>query len=227
MVSLHPATPSPPSWTDSIRPSLAGEFSWSVYTDASWRPILPLPAQAVFGLQGSHEGQGALFLSADSPDWCSSLAGVRFEIPPILQALGGTAHVAELLAIHAGLYLLHTLNLRGTVYSDCLAAVKKITRRWTPGRACQDTGATLVAAARALLSDSVTVQWIKGHPERSDLPPHQLVPATVGNLRGGCPNQEPGDRHPPALTHPLPPDTPDPLLGPPNYGQPARPLAMG
>ena len=64
---------------------------------------------------------------------CSYIAGVRFEIPPTLQALGGTAHVVELLAIHAGLHLLHIFNLRGTIYSDCLAAVKKITRRWTPG----------------------------------------------------------------------------------------------
>ena len=119
-------------------------------------------------MQGIHEGRGALFLSAD---WCAGIVAVRFEIPPTLQALGGTAHVAELMAIHAGLHLLHTLNLRGTVYSDCLAAVKKITRKWTPGRAFQDSGATQVAAAKALRTDSITIQWIKGHPERSDLPP--------------------------------------------------------
>ena len=65
--------------------------------------------------------------------------------------------MTELLAIHAGLHLLHTLKLRGTVYSDCLAAVNKITRRWTPGRAFQDTGATLVTASRALCSDSITI----------------------------------------------------------------------
>ena len=57
--------------------------------------------------------------------------------------------------------------------------------------------------------------------------PLQLVTATVGNLCGGCLNQEPGDWHTPALTHPLSPDTPDPLLGTSYYGHPARPLAMG
>ena len=78
--------------------------------------------------------------------------------------------MAELLAIYAGISLLHTLNLRGTVYSDCLAAVKKITRRWTPGKAFQAAGAALVTAARFLLSSTLTVQWMKGHPERSDSP---------------------------------------------------------
>ena len=79
--------------------------------------------------------------------------------------------MTELLAIHAGLHLLHTLKLRGTVYSDCLAAVNKITRRWTPGRAFQDTGATLVTASRAHCSDSITILWTKGHSERSKSPP--------------------------------------------------------
>ena len=54
---------------------------------------------------------------------------MSFEIPPTLRVIGGTAQVAELLAIYAGIYILHTLNLRGTIYSDCLAAVKKITRQ--------------------------------------------------------------------------------------------------
>ena len=144
---------------------------WSVYTDASWRATLPPQAQAMFGTQGTHEGCGALFLSADTPDWCAHIAAVRFEIPPTLRSLGGTAQVAELLAIHTGLQLLNSLQLRGTVYSDCLAAVKQITRRWTPGSAFHATGAALVTAARALLSPTITVQWTKGHPERSDTPP--------------------------------------------------------
>ena len=168
---LGPVSPPPPVWTDFLRHSLSREHSWSVYTDASWRALHPPQAQTVFGLQGSHEGRGALFLSADSPDWCTHITALRFEIPPTLPAHGGSAHVAELLAIHAGLLLLHTLQLRGMVYSDCLAAVKKINRRWTPGRSFQEAGATLVTASRALCSHSITLQWLKGHPERSDLPP--------------------------------------------------------
>ena len=168
---LCPTTTTPPSWTDVLRPYLSRDHSWSVFTDASWRAIHPPPAQTVFGIQGTHEGRGVLFLSADLPDWCSSVIAVRFDIPPTLHSLGGTAHVAELRAIHAGLHLLHTLKLQGSIYSDCLAAVKKITRRWTPGRAFQDTGATLVTASRALRSDSIKLHWIKGHPERSDVLP--------------------------------------------------------
>ena len=169
--SLGPPSPPTPPWSEPLRSLLTGVHSWSVYTDASWRAKQPLQAQAVFGNQGTHEGRGALFLSADSPDWSSHVAAACFEIPPTLRALGGTAQVAELLAIYSGLSLLSTLNLRGTIYSDCLAAVKKITRRWTPGRSFQDTGAALVTAVRALLSPDITVQWTKGHPERSDSSP--------------------------------------------------------
>ena len=168
---LGPTPTSLQPWTDSLRHSLSRVHSWSVYTDASWRAIHPLPAPSVVGMQGTHEGRGALFVSADSPDWCSSITAVRFDIPSTLHALGGTAHVAEFLAIHTGLHLLHALNLRGTIYSDCLAAVKKINRRWTTGQAFQDAGATLITASRALRSDSITIQWIKGHPERSEIPP--------------------------------------------------------
>ena len=110
-------------------------------------------------------------LSADFPDWCSDITAVCFEIPPTLRALGGTAHVAELLAIQAGLHLLSSRRLRGTVYSDCLSAVKKITRRWSPGQGFQEAGAPLVSSCRAYLSDTISLKWTKGHPERFEHPP--------------------------------------------------------
>ena len=166
--NLTPLTPS--TWVDRL-PQLTTAHSWSVYADASWRLLTPLQAQAVFGLQGSHHGRGALFLSADLPDWCSDITAVCFEIPPALRALGGTAHVAELLAIQAGLHLLSTRRLHGTVYSDCLSAVKKITRRWSPGQGFQEAGAALVSSCRAYLSDAISLKWTKGHPERSAHPP--------------------------------------------------------
>ena len=169
--SLGLPPPPSPSWSEPFRSLLPGGYTWSVYTDASWRATHPLQAQAVFGTLGTHAGRGALFLSADSSDWCSHLVAACFDIPPTLRALGGSAQVAELLAIYAGLSLLSTLNLRGTIYSDCLAAVKKIHRQWTPGSAFQDAGAAVVTAARGLLSPHLSVQWTKGHPERSDSPP--------------------------------------------------------
>ena len=143
-------------------------------------PFTPPQAQAVFGLQGTHSGHGALFLSADHPDWCSNIRTVRFEIPPTLPALGGTAQVAELLAIHAGLQLLHSLNLRGIVYSNCFGAVKKINRRWSTGRSFLDAGAALVTSCRTYLSDRITLKWLKGHPERSDSPPTSCSPQQWG-----------------------------------------------
>ena len=166
---LTPFTP--PAWVEPLRPILLTTHSWSIYSDSSWRRAAPVQSKAVFGLQGSHQGRGALFLSADLPDWCSTISAASFEIPLTLRALGGSAHVAELLAIHAGLHLLSALHLRGTVYTDCLSAVKKINRRWSPGPSFQEAGAALVASCRAYLSDSISLKWIKGHPERSEHPP--------------------------------------------------------
>ena len=59
-----------PSWTAPFRSILVAAASWAVYTDASLQTRFPIQAQAVFGIHGSHHGRGALFLSADSPDWC-------------------------------------------------------------------------------------------------------------------------------------------------------------
>ena len=177
-----PALIDPPrlSWTHPLRSLLASAPSWSIYTDASWRAVHPIQAQAVFGLHGTRSGRGALFLSADLPDWCSAIFAVRFDIPPTLPSLGGSAQVAELIAIQAGLRLLHELNLSGTVYSDCLGAVQKITRRWPPGHSILEAGAVLVASTRSYLSDRIHLQWSKGHPERSDTPPAAWTRAQWG-----------------------------------------------
>ena len=173
--------PTLPTWVTSFRPLLRTDCSWSIYTDASWREIQPIPAESVFGIQGSHQGCDALFLSADLSDWCSDILALRFDIPPLLRAQGGSALVAELLAIHAGLHLLHTLHLRGTVYSDCLGAVKKLTRRWSPGLTFTEAGASLITSCRSYLSALISVQWIKGHPERSDTPPSAWSRQQWGN----------------------------------------------
>ena len=159
-----------PSWVDQLWPNMTSATTWSLYTDASWRAIHPPQAPAVFGLQGSHRGRGAVFLSADHPDWCSHILTVKFDIPPTIQALGGTAQVAELLAIQTGVFILHSLHLLGTVHSDCLGAVKKITRRWSSGRSYLEEGAALMASSQSCLSEQIYLKWLRGHPERSDTP---------------------------------------------------------
>ena len=98
-----------PAWTDPIRPLLRPSCYWSIYTDASWRAVNPIPVEAVFGIQGSHIGSGTLFLFANLPNWPSETMAIRFDIPPTLHSLGGSTLVAELIAIHTGLHLLHSL----------------------------------------------------------------------------------------------------------------------
>ena len=111
-----------------------------------------------------------------------NIFAVSFAIPLTLRTLSGSAHVAELLAIQAGLHLLSTLRLRGAAYTDCLRAVKKITRRWSRGHSFQEARAAIVTSCRAYLSDSISIKWIRGHPERSDNP-LGLVPASIECLR--------------------------------------------
>ena len=103
---LHRPTLCHTAWSQPLRQSLSPAHSWSVYSDSSRKVATPIQAQAVFGQQGSHLGRGALFLSADLPDWCSDVTALNFEIPLTLRAVGGTAHLAELLAIQTGLQLL-------------------------------------------------------------------------------------------------------------------------
>ena len=175
---FHPALLGPPrrTWTDPVRPYLSPLSSWSIYSDASWRAVHPPQAQTIFGLQGTHSGRGALFLAADLPDWCSDIQAVHLVIPPTLRSPGGSAQGAELIAIQAGLHPLHVLHLRGTVYSDCLGAVKKITRRLSSGHSFLEAVAALVASCRSYLSDRILLQWTKGHPERSDNPQVSACP---------------------------------------------------
>ena len=177
-----PALTDPPrlSWTHSFRPLLASAPSWSIYTDASWRVVHPIQAQAVFGLQGTHSGRGALFLSADLPDWCSAIFAVHFDIPPTLPSLGGSAQVAELLAIQAGLRLLHELNLCGTVYSDCLGAVKKITSRWPPGHSFLEAGGPLWSPLLDHSSPTVSTSNGRRATQSARTPPPQLGPGHSG-----------------------------------------------
>ena len=130
-----------------------------------------------FGLQGSHHGCGPLVLSAESPDWRSYVLAVRFDIPqPSAPSGAHTAQVAELLVIYAGLPLLHPLQLRGRVYLDCLSAMKKITRRWSPGNSFLDAGAAFFSSSRTYLSDLISIQSIRSFPT----PPLRPVPANSG-----------------------------------------------
>ena len=47
-----------PTWATSFSPRLRTDCSWSIYTDASWREMQPIPAESVFGIHGTHQGSG-------------------------------------------------------------------------------------------------------------------------------------------------------------------------
>ena len=146
--SLHAASRTDPSLIPKSISTMAGRPRRGAPHTCSWRlglgrytpgPRLPPGTQRTHHSKLGHPSTSSFraprlpskhkqFSQAQlsfSPDWCSHIAAVGFEIPPTLHPLCGSAQVAELLAIHAGLHLLHTLQLRGTVYSDCLGATKR------------------------------------------------------------------------------------------------------
>ena len=77
----------------------------------------------------------------------------------------------ELLAISAGLELMDTLDLHGTVFSDCQGLVKKLLHPHVLRRTPTSASLPLICAyARRLQHPSRTLQWVRGHSERSRTP---------------------------------------------------------
>ena len=77
----------------------------------------------------------------------------------------------ELLALTGALQLLAHLQLRGTVYSDCQGLIRKLQQRDVLRRNTNSPGYPLLRDCKRLLASTRSIQWIKGHPERSQTPP--------------------------------------------------------
>jgi len=127
--SFAPHTTTPPSWADQVRPLLGDHKQWRVYTDGSWTERTTHTEDSIFQTDGRHEGRGAIVFVPDTAEWATDTQVVlRFHFPPRHSQLGGSAFLMELLACTAGLTLLDTLGLRGTVHTDCQGLVTSLLR---------------------------------------------------------------------------------------------------
>ena len=72
------------------------------------------------------------------------LIPIHFTTPPISEADGGSARLTELIAITAGLTLLHNLKLEGEVVTDCLSIVNTLQRPPSLKHHLTKTGAALL-----------------------------------------------------------------------------------
>ena len=123
---------------------------------------------------------------------------------------GGSPTLMELLAITGGLQILSHLNLSGTVFSDCQGLVRKIAQRHVLRRIPTNAGYPLLRDCVRRLDPHRTLQWIKGHPERSRTPRSGWTQDQWGNyladLFAGDPSRTPPIDFPhllicPAITH--------------------------
>ena len=64
----------------------------------------------------------------------------------------------------------YTISALAAGYSRTASVQLRRFRKWTPGHSFQEAGASLVSSCRAYLSHSISLKWVKGHPERSETP---------------------------------------------------------
>ena len=80
---------------------------------------------------------------------------------------GGSPFMMELLVLTGALHLLAHLR---TVYSDCQGLIRKLQQRNLLHRNTNSPGYPLLRDCQRLISSTRSIQWIKGHPERSKIP---------------------------------------------------------
>ena len=164
-------TPTRAHWTDSLRPLLDPSKHWRIYADGSWRARSPPQTDDYFLTGDSHGGGGALVLMATDEDWASRpIIVIPFTTEGLGPAQGGSPTLMELLAITGGIQILSCLNLQGTVLSDCQGLVRKIAQRHVLRRNPTNAGYPLLRDCARSLTHHRTLKWIKGHPERSQVP---------------------------------------------------------
>ena len=112
----------------------------------------------------------------------------------------------ELLDITGGLQIISHLHLSGTVLSDCQGLVRKIAQRHVLRRNPTNAGYPLIRDCVRSLTPQRTLQWIKGHPERSRTPRSGWTRDQWGNyladLFAGDPTSTPPLNLPQLTIHP-------------------------
>ena len=158
-------------WTDAIAAHLDPARHWRIYADGTWHPHTPPHTDHYFHAGDTHTGGGCLVLMATDEHWAR---GPIFVLPFTADGLstdqGGSPALMELLAITGGLQALDHLHLSGTVLSDCQGLVRKLAHRHVLRRNPTSAGYPLMRDCARSITTARTLQWIKGHPERTRTP---------------------------------------------------------
>ena len=169
--SFQVTVPTRAHWTDTIRPLLDPDKHWRIYADGSWKARTTPHHDHYFSMGDSHCGGGSLVIMASDGDWAHHpIIVLPITTEGLDSTLGGSPTLMELLAITGGLQILSHLNLSGTVFSDCQGLVRKIDQRHVLRRNPTNAGYPLLRDCVRSLNPHRTLQWIKGHPERSRTP---------------------------------------------------------
>ena len=141
---------------------------------------------------------------AYSADWEQTPKVVLpFSAPSLPADQGGSPFIMELLVLTGGVQLLAHLQVRGTVYSDCQGLIRKLQQRNVLRRNTNSPGYPLLLDCQRLISSTHSIQWTKGHPERSQIPQSGWSQDQWGNYiadRHASPTHTPPALNLPTLT---------------------------
>ena len=204
--SFQVTTPTRAHWADKLRPHLDPTKHWRIYANGSWKASATPHHDHYFSLGDSHSGGGSLVIMASEEDWANHpILVLPFTAEDLDPSQGGSPNLMELLAITGGLQILSHLNLSGTVLSDCQGLVRKIGQRHVLRRTPTNAGYPLLRDCVRSLTPHRTIQWIKGHPERSRTPRSGWTQDQWGNymadLFAGDPTSTPPIDFPHLLIH--------------------------
>ena len=158
-------------WTDAIAAHLDPARHWRIYADGTWHPHTPPHTDHYFHTGDTHTGGGCLVIMATDEHWAHGpILAIPFSAAGLSTDQGGSPALMELLAITGGLQALAHLRLSGTVLSDCQGLVRKLAHRHVLRRNPTSARYPLMRDCARSITPARTLQWIKGHPERTRTP---------------------------------------------------------
>ena len=158
-----------PDWlTSTILDNIHKLGPYDIFTDGSWLDSGPAWNHITHN-SPTYTGSAGLVLISQADNWMD-LPIITLHLHNGLALDATSAYSMELLAVVTALYLLSIMDSTATIYSDCQSVINKITklqRSTTALRASTADSTLLTTALHHLQKKNQQLQWIKGHPERT------------------------------------------------------------
>jgi ribonuclease HI len=153
--------------TQSLIHDLSLLDTFDIFTDGSWSETGPAWDHITHN-SPTYTGSAGLVIISRADNWMDlPIITLHIYNGPDINAI--SAYSMELLSIITALHILTITNTTCTIYTDCQAVVKKITKLQQTNTATRanTSDATLLTAAIQHLKSRGQLQWVKGHPERT------------------------------------------------------------